>query len=360
MAPRSEGEKLYLSSTAIFMSELLKLLISIVVCCMTECGGRWSTFLNLMYREMIEGRREFAKLLIPSGLYVVQNNLNFIAASNLPAAICQVLYQLKILTTAFFAEVMLGKSHSLAQRISVLSLAVGVAFVQLSQQQDARIAVSAKADNSSQSGINDKHTDVSRGSTAVLGGHPQNYALGVTCVVLSCITSGFAGVYFEKVLKSSNSTSLWVRNIQMALIGVALAMAVCVYNDYDAIIADGFFQGYNAVVYLVIFLSAAGGLIVALVVKYADNVLKGFATSASIVISCLVSALYFQETQLTLLFAIGAAVVCVSAVVYGAMPLQAKAVSADNKLANGNGSASNLNGGAYALTSSRSLSSFQV
>lgn len=40
-------------------------------------------------------------------------------------------------------------------------------------------------------------------------------------------------------------------------------------------------------------LNSLGGLVVAMVVKYADNVIKGFATSVSIVLTALVS--WFQD-----------------------------------------------------------------
>ncbi len=40
---------------------------------------------------------------------------------------------------------------------------------------------------------------------------------------------------------------------------------------------------------------AVGGLIVALVMKYADNILKGFATSLSIVLSSVVSYFFLSD-----------------------------------------------------------------
>lgn len=293
----TDNEELYLSSSAVVLSELFKLLVSMFVCFRYDCNSSLVAFIKLMRIECIDNVFEFSKLLIPSGLYVIQNNLVIVASSNLPVALCQVLIQMKIVTTAVFSELMLGKLHTTAQRLSVLCLAGGVALVQLSQ------------------------------STASLQQGGQNYIVGVVAIFISCLTSGFAGVYFEKVLKTS-TTSVWVRNIQMSLIGFVLATFLCFTNDFDVVFgSDGFFRGYNQTVWCVVWLSAAGGLLVAMVVKYADNILKGFATSISIILSCIVSALYFKETDITVLFVLGALVVCASAMIYGSMPLVAPSTS---------------------------------
>lgn len=61
---------------------------------------------------------------------------------------------------------------------------------------------------------------------------------------------------------------------------------------------------------------AAGGIIVALVVKYADNILKGFATSISIILSSLLSV-YLFEFIVSWNFGIGAAMVIMATYVYG-------------------------------------------
>ena len=57
-----------------------------------------------------------------------------------------------------------------------------------------------------------------------------------------------------------------------------------------------------------------------MVVKYADNVLKGFATSLSIVLSAVVSALYFHDVNINFAFTVGATIVLGSVYLYGYVP----------------------------------------
>jgi solute carrier family 35 (UDP-sugar transporter), member A1/2/3 len=60
--------------------------------------------------------------------------------------------------------------------------------------------------------------------------------------------------------------------------------------------------------------------IVAVVVKYADNVMKGFATSLSILISCLFSSYLFHDVDMNSAFATGACVVLASVFAFGYQP----------------------------------------
>jgi len=91
-------------------------------------------------------------------------------------------------------------------------------------------------------------------------------------VVVSCLPSGFAGVYFEKILKGCPA-SVWTRNVQLGIFGTALSMLGLWWRDGDAVAERGFLFGYTGAVWCVIFNQAFGGLLVAVVVKYADNIL---------------------------------------------------------------------------------------
>ena len=283
----SVPEETYITTTAVFASEVLKLIVSSCLCFFFDCEYDLLKFKELLIVEFIDGRREFVKLMVPSGLYVLQNNLQYIAADNLSAQVYLVLSNMKIVSTAFFSVIMLGVSQSKLQWCSIASLVVGVCIVQIDQ-------------------IDDETTKYH---------HKENENLGLICVLTGACTSGFAGVYFEKVLKSTDC-SIWLRNMQLALIGIFLSGIMCYTSDRMRIYERGFFFGYDILVCVVISLAAFGGLIVAAVVKYADNILKGFATSGSIVITSIVSSMVFHDSTISFMFVCGAMIVCGSSFTY--------------------------------------------
>jgi UDP-sugar transporter A1/2/3 len=98
--------------------------------------------------------------------------------------------------------------------------------------------------------------------------------IGLLAVAAACISSGFAGVWFEKILKESH-TSLWIRNIQLSVFGAAFAWIMMRYYDGAIIDQRGFFAGYSLLTWIITANQAFGGLVVAVVVKYADNIIKG-------------------------------------------------------------------------------------
>lgn len=202
----------------------------------------------------------------------------------------QVTYQLKILTTAFFAVVILKRTLRAIQWSALLLLLSGVILVQLADS----------------------------GKQKVESGIEQNHLLGFSAALSACFLSGFAGIYFEKILKGSD-ISVWMRNVQLSFLSLPFGLITCLLQDNETIWEKGFFVGYDLFVVYLVLLQACGGLIVAMVVKHADNILKGFATSLAIIISC-VASIYLFNFQLTLQFAIGALLVICSIFMYSHQP----------------------------------------
>merc|ERR1712151_1128728 len=87
-------------------------------------------------------------------------------------------------------------------------------------------------------------------------------------------------------------------------------------QDYGAVRAHGFHQGYDWFVWAVIMMHAIGGLIVAACMKYADNILKCFGNAIAIVVNCFLSYSILNEFQLDLQFLFGTLLVIVSTTVY--------------------------------------------
>merc|ERR1712023_46879 len=79
---------------------------------------------------------------------------------------------------------------------------------------------------------------------------------------------------------------------------------------------NGFMQGYSGLVWGVILLQAVGGLVVAAVLKYADNILKCFGNALSIVISCLLSSFFLREFDPDGPFVVGTFFVLVATTLY--------------------------------------------
>ena len=277
---------MYASSTAVASMEIIKFVTCLFVVAY-ERNGVFGLY-NTIKDEIVSKPWEIVLLSVPSLLYTVQNNLLYYALSHLDAATYQVGYQAKILTTAVFSVFMLGRTLSSMQWVSLVILTVGVSLAQLSATAGA--SDSTKANTTS----------------------------GFIAVLLAACTSGYAGVYFEKVLKNSGA-SVWIRNIQMGFSSIILGFAGVFVSDWPSVSENGFFYGYNRIVISVILLQAVGGLVVAVVVKYADNILKGFAASFSLVTSCILSYFAF-DFHPNFLFLIGAILVNVSMYMYSFEP----------------------------------------
>ncbi|KAN0140955.1 Nucleotide-sugar transporter domain containing protein [Lactarius tabidus] len=244
-------------------------------------------------------RSDCWKLSIPAILYVIQNNLQFVAASNLDAATFQVSYQMKILTTAAFSVLLLRRKLTPLKWLALFFLALGVGIVQ--------IQCSAAKGPSSDAPSTDVHTMV-----------PFK---GFLAVAAACFTSGLAGVYFEMVLKGS-TTDLWVRNVQLslfsllpALVPIIMAPSSASGTAHSVPSITHLFANFTPWAWATVLTQVLGGLITALVIKYADNIMKGFATSLSIVISFLVSVGLF-DFRITASFVVGSSVVLAATWLY--------------------------------------------
>jgi len=286
-------EDVYVVNHLMIVIELFKFIFSLVL----EYKGTKGKLIQSLKENVIDNPLDCLKVMIPSLLYLLQNSLIYVALSNLTAPVFQVTYQTKLLTTAIVSVVMLQRKYSLKQWICLATLGLGVAIVVLGE-------------NVGDTSIKNKEkSDIPE----------QKLLLGLVSVTVACLCSAFAGVYFEKVLKKpaimkeNNKTpaSLWIRNMQMALFSVFIAL-VQLHNIKDTKDAEKkFCHGFTNWVWILVCLQAGGGLLVATIIKYADNVLKGMATGVSVVFGTLFSTLLFG-TPLDAQFILGSFMILTS------------------------------------------------
>ncbi|VDM81826.1 unnamed protein product [Strongylus vulgaris] len=152
---------------------------------------RKGKFLPALLNQVVRQPFDTLKVCIPAMVYILQNNLFYVAASHLDAATFMITSQLKIFTAAIFTVIMLKRSLTRTQWFALAILFIGVSLVQLQ---------TSKTDGSGMEG--------------------QRPFVGFMAVVIACCLSGFAGIYFEKILKGSAPVSLWMRNIQMCVFAI--------------------------------------------------------------------------------------------------------------------------------------------
>lgn len=300
----------YFTSIAVVMDEALKLAVCtaiLFVCDFPEKevstyhsaleengmtgseGSRFSSWWAFVKSEVFGRSSGFLSMGIPAVCYTIQKNLSFYAIAQLSPAVYQILFQSKVLTTAFFSYLIMRKEFSRNQKVSLITLFIGLCFVELS------------------------NTSSGHGGSESTG----SFIAGSIAALLACLSSGFTAVFIEYAIKKMEpkSYTVWVRNIQLSIFGLIASILAAVLKDREAINVRGVFHGFNGTVWAMIVTASLGGLLVSLVVKYADNILKTFATSVSIIGTAILSTIFF-DFKISVMFISGTAIVLFSIYLY--------------------------------------------
>jgi len=295
----------YLGSSLVLANECLKYSMIIVILLFQQ-GLSVHKSIRIYIDEVVRKPKETLLLGVPALLYTVQNNLLIVALKNLDAATYQVTYQLKILTTAVFSVILLNKKLTARQWISLVLLTFGVALVQLPSHETIQQVI-----------VPDKLPPENVPSVIKAGGiFVQDHFVGLVAVLISCFSSGFAGVFYEKQLKASAQPSIILRNLQLGVFSVLLAALAVIQQDFHIVREKGLFYGFTPLVWTIVVIQAIGGLVVAATIKYADNILKGFATSISILLSSMLSCLVLDDLRPSGFFLPGTILVLSSTFLY--------------------------------------------
>ena len=165
------GKSTFLYSAAVVGTEGLKATASILWVLRT--GGTPATIVQFLRAEW----KIFVRVMVPAGIYNAQQMLEFVALARLDAPVFSVIVQTKLLTTALFSWLVLGRQLRSIQLIALVLLMVGVILAQMRDGQKSHL------------------------------NHDPETMLGVLATLAIATLSGFAAVYTERVLKHAKLAS---------------------------------------------------------------------------------------------------------------------------------------------------------
>jgi solute carrier family 35 (UDP-sugar transporter), member A1/2/3 len=236
-----------------------------------------------VFREELGGYKLFDwNSSVPAVLYTWQTQLLLYAAKFLDSTTFQLLGQMKILTTAAFARLILQRHLSGQQYVSLVILVAGTSLA------------------------------ISRPRFSV---NRELEYFAVAAMLAAAVSSGFAGVWTEKCLKGND---FLITNIQMSLSSAILASFQFLMADFvfsKRVASRGIFLGFNGFTIAVIVLQIIAGLLIGLLLKHADSIIKNFAVSLSLILTCFVDIAWHGHS-VSHLFIISIGLVILSLLMY--------------------------------------------
>lgn len=276
----------YIASSVVLMMEVTKLVFAATCVHLKKeesflTKQDWSTAGKLIW--LIQ---HSLVMSIPALCYFFNNVLAYTALENLSSSVYGVLQQAKILSFALFSVILLRKKISISKWRALLLLFMGASLVE-------------------QHTFNE-HEDNSFG----------NPVKGTIAMVIMVLTSGFAGVYYEKMLKGVSKSpqdilSVWDRNVQLATWSIGFSL-IGLFKDRDQINEKGLLFGWSFVTIFQCLLMTSGGLLSAVIIKYCDVIIKGMATTIALIATSLVGWWFLGDIlDLTFLNGMGVTIIAV-------------------------------------------------
>ena len=297
----------------IMLVELFKFVVSSVFHIKERKATNQPTLFADLSLDLLWDTRHYA---IPSLLYMIGNNLAMSIYQYLPSHIVTMTVNLKIVAVMFIAHRFLGQQFSTMQWFSSVVILIGVTVIQYNPGQTEQ--------NISNSGI-----------------------VIVTLVygVVQAIISATAGAYCEylyKTIEKVKATPEWqrsihVQNIKLYFYGVVFnivgAGLLSFYTSYsqskldtngiDAIDGGGGGGGetettsytFHWIQLIILCLNITGGLVIGLIMKYMDNVVRNIIGSMALVTVTIASTVVLHN-EMTGNFLMGALIVISGAQMY--------------------------------------------
>ena len=285
---KSNGKIQYSTTAMNFLVEFFKLAFSFgcyfVLKFQHKMNLQSRFYDNLEKAKQEEEKLEFSLktslyYLLPAFLYFINNNLVIFMLHQMDSATFQVLGNLKILTTAVLFYFIMGKNLSRLKWLSLFLLFIAGIFYVFGNLK------------SKDPGVN--------GSFDLLLDDMYITHLGILMIIVYSFISGFSGVYSEYLLKVNFKNTIHTQNIYLYTFGTVFNLltaytSVEVSPDSMSLISFSIFNNFNAYTWAVIFSQVFTGFAMSIVMKHSSNITRLFIISASLIVTTVLSVLFFN------------------------------------------------------------------
>lgn len=276
LSQNTEGKMDYNPASSTLLTETLKIIISGTL--LVKSGQHTSVKFDL---------KECLPYAIPACIYFVNNNLVFVILLYVNPTTFQLLSQLKTVFTGLLFRVFLGRELSKWQYLAIWQLTAGT--------MTSHIPLC--------------NTSAGTTSSGAL------VSFGVMLSIASCLLSAMGGIYSEKLLKGSTTSSIHWQNVMLYGWGCVFNLLGACMSDPEMLTTLDPLKGFNFWACMVVLNNALNGLAISAILKYADNIARVYAHAAAMIVTAVLSAFLFGQT-ITPQLAVAVAIVGASAVQY--------------------------------------------
>lgn len=203
------------------------------------------------------------KLATPAVLYVCQNILQLYALTAITPGIYQAITQMKIVAASILSVLLLKRSYTRQQWISIVTLTIGVIVLSTTLKAPAQSS-SVSSSESAEIATTTKVQDLVNDGAAIIG---------MVAVLMACSLGSAGAVVMEMVIKDAKA-SVWVRNVQLAMFSLIPAGAAMAHECYKSKTSNPLLHfGFWA--WCTVVARSLGGILISLVLKHCDTILKG-------------------------------------------------------------------------------------
>lgn len=213
--------------------------------------------LHSTFYYMIDGLKPPSLLYaLPAVLYVAQSMTHLVALSLITPVLFQTITQTKLLSAALLSRIFMKKTFSQGKIVFLFGLVVGIIVIATDLEQAPRHQTSSVFPG-------EFYVDVRTWRFA-----------GVLLTVIGGMFGSGAGLVMELILKQEEGGTMWMRNAHLSIFSIIFT-AILVASERFKLGDWYLLQGFNIYAWLVVVARAFVGLLIALVLRYTNIVVKG-------------------------------------------------------------------------------------